>query len=114
MKAGLAVSVLLLRCVQTAGGTADVDALRAADLRRLRAGDLRAVVLAFFAAALIPGLFLEELFFEDLFADLRADFRAVFFDALFFAGLRLVAAFAMIQVPSANSPAVDCADKRRD
>ncbi|MFZ0558838.1 MAG: hypothetical protein WAN31_08265 [Methylovirgula sp.] len=72
-------------------------------MRRFRAGDLRATVLALFAAALIPGLFLA-LFF-DFFVDLRADFLAVFFDALFFAGLRLVAAFAMIQVPSANSPA---------
>ncbi|MGH6674953.1 MAG: hypothetical protein ACRECE_01840 [Xanthobacteraceae bacterium] len=65
---------------------------------------MRAIVLAFFAAVLIPGLFLA-LFFEDFFADLRADFLAVFFDALFFAGLRLVAAFAMIQVPSATSSA---------
>jgi hypothetical protein len=70
-------------------------------LRRFRAGDLRAVVPAFFAAALARGLF----FFEAFFVDLRADFFAVFFDALFFAVLRLVAAFTMIKVPSANSSA---------
>jgi hypothetical protein len=62
---------------------------------------LLAAVLAFFAAILTRGLF----FFEAFFVDLRADFFAVFFDALFFAGLRLVAAFTMIQVPSANSSA---------
>jgi hypothetical protein len=77
------------------------------------AGDLRAVVLCAFLAA---DLFFEALFFELFFeVERRTDFLALlFFAALFFAGLRLVVAFTMIEFPLLICRRGFVADKRHN